>query len=147
MWFGVLRSTTLRLRCGTLGPTRMKLATNSVSRSRRVSRPGAGTTPSSWRWGTASSPRWGRKGSVHSEGRARSSSISRGYSRSRRATAVFDVKVLVTGAAGFIGFHTAKRLLERGNAVAGFDDVNAYYSPELKERRRELLADAVRETN
>src|SRR5439155_9174873 len=53
---------------------------------------------------------------------------------------------LVTGAAGFIGFHTAKRLLERGDAVLGFDDVNPYYSPELKERRLELLAEAARGT-
>jgi UDP-glucuronate 4-epimerase len=56
------------------------------------------------------------------------------------------LKLLVTGAAGFIGFHTAKRLLERGDAVVGFDDVNAYYDPELKERRLELLADVARAT-
>jgi UDP-glucuronate 4-epimerase len=36
------------------------------------------------------------------------------------------VKVLVTGNAGFIGFHTAKRLLERGDSVVGFDVGNAY---------------------
>jgi UDP-glucuronate 4-epimerase len=72
--------------------------------------------------------------------------MSKGFSRSRRATDVFDVKVLVSGAAGFIGFHTAKRLLERGDAVLGFDDVNGYYSPELKERRLELLMDAARAT-
>ena len=45
------------------------------------------------------------------------------------------MKVLVTGNAGFIGFHTAKRLLERGDEVVGFDVVNAYYDPTLKERR------------
>jgi UDP-glucuronate 4-epimerase len=67
--------------------------------------------------------------------------MSKEYSRKRRATGVSDLKILVTGAAGFIGFHTAKRLLERGDAVVGFDDVNAYYSPELKERRLELLAE------
>ena len=37
--------------------------------------------------------------------------------------------VLVTGAAGFIGFHLAKRLLKRGTAVVGFDNVNPYYDP------------------
>jgi UDP-glucuronate 4-epimerase len=47
--------------------------------------------------------------------------------------------VLVTGAAGFIGFHVAKRLLERGDAVLGLDNVNAYYDVSLKEARlREL---------
>ena len=43
--------------------------------------------------------------------------------------------VLVTGAAGFIGFHTTKRLLELGNRVVGYDNVNNYYSVSLKEAR------------
>ena len=42
---------------------------------------------------------------------------------------------LVTGAAGFIGFHTAKRLLEGGGEVVGIDNLNDYYSPRLKEDR------------
>jgi len=49
------------------------------------------------------------------------------------------VKVLVTGAAGFIGFHLAKRLLERGDTVAGVDNLNAYYDPALKISRLEQL--------
>jgi len=49
------------------------------------------------------------------------------------------MKVLVTGAAGFIGFHTAKRLLERGDDVVGFDNVNDYYDRALKEKRLALL--------
>ncbi|MBM4232193.1 MAG: NAD-dependent epimerase [Gammaproteobacteria bacterium] len=49
------------------------------------------------------------------------------------------MKVLVTGAAGFIGFHTAKYLLERGDEVVGFDNVNDYYDPVLKENRLKLL--------
>ncbi|MCH4811980.1 NAD-dependent epimerase [Vreelandella neptunia] len=49
------------------------------------------------------------------------------------------MKILVTGAAGFIGFHTATRLLERGDEVVGFDSVNDYYDVELKERRIEQL--------
>jgi len=45
------------------------------------------------------------------------------------------LRVLVTGAAGFIGFHVAGALLARGDAVVGFDNVNAYYDPGLKEAR------------
>jgi UDP-glucuronate 4-epimerase len=49
------------------------------------------------------------------------------------------MRVLVTGNAGFIGFHTAKRLLERGDSVVGIDAVNDYYDPKLKEARLEAL--------
>jgi UDP-glucuronate 4-epimerase len=45
------------------------------------------------------------------------------------------MKLIVTGAAGFIGFHTAKALLERGDEVLGLDNLNAYYDPALKEAR------------
>jgi len=47
--------------------------------------------------------------------------------------------VLVTGAAGFIGFHLARRLLENGRAVIGVDNVNAYYDPRLKAARLDVL--------
>ena len=43
--------------------------------------------------------------------------------------------VLVTGSAGFIGFHTAQRLLARGERVVGIDNLNAYYDPALKQAR------------
>jgi UDP-glucuronate 4-epimerase len=49
------------------------------------------------------------------------------------------MKILVTGAAGFIGFHTARLLLERGDEVVGIDNVNAYYDVTLKEARLALL--------
>lgn len=48
-------------------------------------------------------------------------------------------KILVTGAAGFIGYHTAERLLERGDEVIGLDNVNDYYDVRLKEARLERL--------
>ena len=48
--------------------------------------------------------------------------------------------VLVTGAAGFIGFHVARRLLGEGRRVVGIDDMNAYYDPALKAARRDELA-------
>ncbi len=47
--------------------------------------------------------------------------------------------VLVTGSAGFIGFHTAKKLLERGDTVVGLDNFNDYYDPTLKEARNKIL--------
>jgi len=48
--------------------------------------------------------------------------------------------ILVTGAAGFIGYHTSQRLLERGEAVVGLDIVNDYYDPALKRARLAELA-------
>jgi len=47
--------------------------------------------------------------------------------------------VLVTGAAGFIGFHLTRRLLEKGCKVVGIDNLNAYYEVQLKEARLEKL--------
>lgn len=45
------------------------------------------------------------------------------------------MKLLVTGAAGFIGMHASMRLLERGHEVHGIDNLNAYYDPALKQSR------------
>ncbi len=52
------------------------------------------------------------------------------------------MKVLVTGAAGFIGYHVCRRLLDRGDEVIGVDNVNDYYDPKLKEARLGLLRGA-----
>jgi UDP-glucuronate 4-epimerase len=49
------------------------------------------------------------------------------------------MKMLVTGAAGFIGMHVAKRLLERGDEIVGIDNLNDYYDPKLKLARLEQL--------
>ena len=49
------------------------------------------------------------------------------------------MKVLVTGAAGFIGFHTAVKLLERGDDIVGLDNFNDYYDVNLKESRAAVL--------
>lgn len=49
------------------------------------------------------------------------------------------MKILVTGAAGFIGFHTAQKLLARGDEVIGFDNFSPYYDPKLKEARAAQL--------
>jgi UDP-glucuronate 4-epimerase len=50
-----------------------------------------------------------------------------------------DQTILVTGAAGFIGFHVARRLLAEGRHVLGLDSLNNYYDPALKRSRLDLL--------
>ncbi|OAF01304.1 UDP-glucuronate 5-epimerase [Bradyrhizobium centrolobii] len=50
-----------------------------------------------------------------------------------------DQAILVTGAAGFIGFHVARQLLAEGRPVVGLDNLNSYYDPALKRARLELL--------
>ena len=55
-----------------------------------------------------------------------------------------DGPILVTGAAGFIGFHVARRLLRDGHDVIGLDSMNTYYDPVLKEARRAELAKSSR---
>lgn len=49
-------------------------------------------------------------------------------------------RVLVTGAAGFIGYHFSKRLLDDGVEVAGLDNLNDYYDPAIKHARLSHLA-------
>jgi UDP-glucose 4-epimerase len=48
--------------------------------------------------------------------------------------------ILLTGAAGFIGFHVTRRLLERGRSVVGLDNLDPYYDVRLKEARLKQLA-------
>ncbi|MGQ0684169.1 NAD-dependent epimerase [Bradyrhizobium sp.] len=50
-----------------------------------------------------------------------------------------DRAILVTGAAGFIGFHVAQRLLQSGQRVVGIDNLNSYYDPQLKLARLDIL--------
>jgi UDP-glucuronate 4-epimerase len=47
--------------------------------------------------------------------------------------------ILITGSAGFIGFHSAKKLLEAGHIIIGADNFNDYYDPSLKEARNAIL--------
>jgi UDP-glucuronate 4-epimerase len=54
------------------------------------------------------------------------------------------MKVLVTGSAGFIGYHVAARLLARGNSVVGIDNLNDYYDVGLKQARLDRLLPHVR---
>ena len=49
------------------------------------------------------------------------------------------MKILVTGAAGFIGFHTSRVLLDKEHEVIGFDNINEYYDPDLKNSRLKIL--------
>lgn len=55
-----------------------------------------------------------------------------------------DSPILVTGAAGFIGFHVARRLLADGHAVVGLDSLNDYYDPALKRARLDVLREQPR---
>jgi UDP-glucuronate 4-epimerase len=49
------------------------------------------------------------------------------------------MRIFITGAAGFVGFHLARRLLAAGHTVDGFDGLTPYYDPRLKQARRDIL--------
>ena len=57
------------------------------------------------------------------------------------------MKVLVSGAAGFLGFHVSQRLLERGDKVVGLDNLNDYYSVDLKKARLTEITSSKHSTN
>jgi UDP-glucuronate 4-epimerase len=54
--------------------------------------------------------------------------------------------ILVTGSAGFIGFHLSRRLLQEGHAVHGIDNLNAYYDVSLKQARTQILREQAKFT-
>src|SRR5688572_20942729 len=100
----------------------------------------AATTPSSWPWPTGNSFRWAPIASALSVAPAPCSSMSSAPCRAPASTdACNPMCVLVTGAAGFIGARLSEVLLARGDEVFGFDDLNAYYDPRLKQARLERL--------
>ncbi len=68
------------------------------------------------------------------------SGVRRPYRSNATRVASSPMKVLVTGAAGFIGSHVSGALLDRGDEVVGFDNLNDYYDPSLKEARLARLA-------
>ena len=49
------------------------------------------------------------------------------------------IKIFITGSSGFIGFHTAKKFLDKGYVVRGFDSMNSYYDVNLKKARLNIL--------
>ena len=55
------------------------------------------------------------------------------------------MKILVTGNAGFIGFHVCKKLIERGDTVVGLDNLNNYYDAKLKKSRLKILKKITKE--
>ena len=55
-----------------------------------------------------------------------------------------DVRILITGSAGFIGFHLSRRLLAEGHEVIGFDALTPYYDVRLKQQRHAILAEQAR---
>ncbi len=55
------------------------------------------------------------------------------------ALGICEMKILITGTAGFIGFHLAKKALDVGHAVIGLDNLNPYYDPSLKKARLAIL--------
>jgi UDP-glucuronate 4-epimerase len=59
----------------------------------------------------------------------------------QRSEYALDMKVLVTGAAGFIGLHSSLALLKRGDEVIGVDSIGEYYDPALKEARLSILSE------
>lgn len=57
------------------------------------------------------------------------------------------MKILVTGCAGFIGFHITERIMDRGHSVVGIDNMNEYYDLQLKKDRLKLLKKSVKDSN
>ena len=57
------------------------------------------------------------------------------------------MKTLITGAAGFIGFHLTSALLNRGDHVIGIDNMNDYYDPSLKQSRLDEIVKNINSSN
>ncbi len=94
----------------------------------------------SWRWRIGSSASLAHEACAGCAGRSTCSTTSSTSFPRRGGRAA--VKILVTGAAGFIGSRTSQLLLERGHEVVGLDNLNDYYDVTLKQARLERLANA-----
>ena len=57
------------------------------------------------------------------------------------------MKILVTGAAGFIGYHLSTKLIEMGQTVIGLDNLNDYYDPSLKQSRLKEIENNIHSSN
>src|SRR5690606_14046102 len=113
--------------------------TNTASSWQQTSSPGA-TMRSCWPWPTGNSSNSAPSGSAPWASPAACCSMSSKCCRASPSTTVYErkepsMRVLVTGAAGFIGSALSARLLARGDEVLGYDNLNAYYDPSLKEAR------------
>src|SRR5438046_10558763 len=79
------------------------------------------------------------EGDIHSRGNVQGYVALAMHEPTRLPWGKWKMKVLVTGAAGFIGSTLAHRLLDRGDEVVGIDNLNAYYDVRLKQARLERL--------
>ena len=87
---------------------------------------------------------WNTTRSAGRKAARRGISRATGRENMERNANLFGARVLVTGAAGFIGFHLTKRLLAEGCCVTGFDNLNDYYDPALKTARLKALPETER---
>jgi 3'(2'),5'-bisphosphate nucleotidase len=90
--------------------------------------------------GVVLAPALGVGGRLFAGGRALGATVTDDLGRRAIRCRAVPLKILVTGAAGFIGMHTVQSLLRRGDSVVGIDNLNDYYEVSLKHARLAVLA-------